>query len=320
MGIRRLSRGFTLVELLVVIAIIGVLIALLLPAVQSAREAARRIQCTNNLKQIGLATLNFENTHQTLPPPQVLGPGDGLVASSSFYSHLGSMFVLLLPYLEEGSLFEQYDLSHPPTYRGADADNLSIAETALPAYTCPTMHLPRTMPDPCGESLGPGSYLISSRVRYQPQFALDGAFNAPPREGKRYDLGLEKVLDGSSKTALIGETSFGLENYRWSNHSASGCQSRDGVCWGDYAWAEGYWHHAFGHTGWTPSQPSKYHFNNTTAAWDSRQRTTFRSDHPGGVNFLYIDGSVHLISSDVSQESLFALITRAGEETVADPL
>lgn len=306
--------AFTLVELLVVIAIIGVLIALLLPAVQAAREAARRMQCTNNLKQIGLAALNFENTFQTLPPPQVLGPGDGLVTSSSYYSHLGSMFVLLLPYLEEGSRYESYDLSHPPSYRGTEADNLSVAETALPTYTCPSMQLPRTMPNPCGESLGPGSYLISTRVRYQPQVAMDGAFAAPPGKGRRYDLGLEKVRDGSSNTVLVGETNFGLENYKWTAHTASGCKGNGGICWGDYAWAEGYWHHAFGHTGWTPSQPSKYNFNDTSAPWDSRQRTTFRSDHPGGVNFVFIDGSVHRIGDEVEQQALFALITRAGEE------
>ncbi|MCA9091767.1 MAG: DUF1559 domain-containing protein, partial [Planctomycetaceae bacterium] len=90
-------RGFTLIELLVVIAIVGVLVALLLPAVQAAREAARRMSCQNNLKQIGLATQNFEAQQGTLPPPNV---------GSSAYQDFGSTFVALLPYLEQASLYQ----------------------------------------------------------------------------------------------------------------------------------------------------------------------------------------------------------------------
>lgn len=308
------ARAFTLVELLVVIAIIGILVALLLPAVQSARESARKISCKNKLKQIGLATLHFENVHRTLPPPQVLGEGGGLVSGGSFYSGLGSMFVLLLPYLEEGASFDTYDLTKPPSFREGSVDNLSVTQSALPAYNCPSMLMPRTAPDPCGESLGPGSYLISSRVRYLPQFALTGAFDTPPKVGQRYRLGLQRITDGTSHTLLIGETSYGLKNYRWVEHTASGCKSNGGTCWGDYSWAQGYWHFAFGHTGWTPHQKSRYNFNDTDASWDSRQRTTFRSDHPGGVQFVLVDGSVHFIQDTIQRETLFALITRDGGE------
>lgn len=309
-------RAFTLVELLVVIAIIGILVAMLLPAVQSAREAARRISCSNKLKQIGLAMHEFEGVHQTLPPPQVLGGTSGLVASESFYSGLGSMFILLLPHLEEGARFDGYDLEKPPSYQGADANNLSVTREALPEYQCPSMNLPRTMPDPCGEALGPGSYIISSRVRYQPQSVLTGAFATPPGVGRRYDLGYEKILDGSSNTLAVGETNFGWESYTWNQHSATGCQSQGGSAWGDFAWAQGYWHYAFGHTGWTPFQQSKYNFNDTSRPWDSLYRTTFRSDHPAGVQFVLLDGSVRMIESDIEKEALFALITRAEGEVV----
>src|SRR5262245_46847140 len=150
MTLIRLKRGFTIVELLVVIAIVGVLIALLLPAVQAARESARRVQCRNHLKQIGLAVLNFETTHRTLPPPHVLPEGGGLVAGPTFYSDLGSAFVLLLPYLEDAARYDTYNLAKPPT----DSANLYIAGVALPGYTCPSMSLPRTVPDACGERLG----------------------------------------------------------------------------------------------------------------------------------------------------------------------
>jgi len=313
---RNVSRGFTIVELLVVIAIIGLLVAMLLPAVQAAREVARRTQCRNHLKQIGLAVLNFENTQRTLPPPHVLPGGGGLVAGATFYSDLGSMFVLLLPYLEEAARYDSYELTKPPTYAGPDVNNLLIAGSALPGYLCPSMALPRSVPDACGESLGPGSYLISSRVRYQPQYALDGAFTSPPGAGQRYDLGLRKITDGTSHTLLVGETAYNWASYKWSEHTITGCQKNGGPCWGDFTWAQGYWHFAFGHTGFVPGQATNYNFNHPSVAWDSRFRTTFRSDHPGGVQFVLLDGSVQFLRNEIDRDAHFALITRAGEEIV----
>jgi prepilin-type N-terminal cleavage/methylation domain-containing protein len=313
---RRLDcrRGFTITELLVVIAIIGVLVALLLPAVQAAREAARRTSCQNNLKQIGLATLNFEMAQRTLPPPAVLAEGGGLVAGDTFYSGLGSTFVLLLPHLEEASRFAAYELTKPPGFTGAGVDNAAIAGKPLPMYLCPSMLLPRQVPDSCGEHLGPGSYMISSRMRYQPQFALDGAFMTPPAKGRRYDLGLESIHDGASNTLLVGETNYNWPDYSWALHTSTACQSNSGPCWGDHTWAEGYWHFAFGHTGFTDGEPTKFNFNNPSITWDSRYRTTFRSDHAGGVQFVLVDGSVHFLRSEIDRDALFALVTRAGGE------
>ena len=316
----RHTRGFTLVELLVTIAIIGALVALLLPAVQAAREAARRTSCRNNLKQIGLATLNFETSHKTLPPPQVLGAGGGLVAGDSFYSGLGSTFVLLLPYLEQGGMFAQYDLTKPPTERDLahGVDNLKFTETSQPMYLCPGMNLPRNVPDACGEKLGPGSYLISTRVFYQPQIAMNGAFNAPPGAGVRYDLGIESITDGTTHTLLVGETNYAWEGYHWDQHYESSCTGAGGSCFGDFTWAQGYWHHAFGHLGLQNGQPEKYNFNEFNKEWDSRYRTTFRSDHPGGVQFVLLDGSVQFLRTDIERDAMMALVTRAGEEANPD--
>ena len=121
---RQLLRGFTLVELLVVIAIIGILIALLLPAVQAARESARRTQCTNHLKQIGLAIHNFESTKRAVPPPALTGIGHA------------TWLVLIMPYMEAGSLYDQ--ANSVKMYWGANRDSPGIVETQVAEYYCPS--------------------------------------------------------------------------------------------------------------------------------------------------------------------------------------
>ncbi len=125
-------RGFTLVELLVVITIIGILISLLLPAVNAAREAARRAQCSNNLKQIGLAVLNFESAHKKLPTG---GEGNGagtLSSKTAFADH--SVLVYLLPYIEQQDVFDQINLGH--YYRMAD--NVNACARNIPTFVCPS--------------------------------------------------------------------------------------------------------------------------------------------------------------------------------------
>jgi len=301
-------RGFTLVELLVVIAIIGVLIAMLLPAVQSAREAARRAQCVNNLKQIGLAVHNFADALKTLPPPKALGhtDGAGLVSNGTAdqYRQLGSTFLLLLPYLEEQSLYDTGD----PTKDTIDPINLPMTAVELPAYLCPSMAMQRGMPmTDCGERLGPGSYLITSRVRYGKYTALDGAFRNPPsRMGKRYACNWNQITDGATHTTFAGETDFGFTSYVWD----AGCGADGATKWGDHAWAEGYWFHAWGHT----NVDIAYNFNDDRAKWQSNYTATFRSDHPGGVQFVFLDGSVRFVEDAIEREALVAMITRAGAE------
>ena len=119
-------RGFTLVELLVVIAIIGILIALLLPAVQAAREAARRIQCNNKLKQIGLALLNYESTHGMFPAGGITKTTTCNMAAPNWTdTGMASWTIVILPYMEEQARYDQYDLSgtFAPTHRITGADN-----------------------------------------------------------------------------------------------------------------------------------------------------------------------------------------------------
>ncbi|BBO30483.1 DUF1559 domain-containing protein [Lacipirellula parvula] len=127
-GTAEQRRGFTLVELLVVIAIIGVLVALLLPAVQAAREAARRTQCISNMKQLGLAVLNYESAKTTLPPAMTRVPDQHI-------------FAFMLPYMEQGALFSQWDLeknwSDPPT-SAKPVTNLTLSRTPITLLQCPS--------------------------------------------------------------------------------------------------------------------------------------------------------------------------------------
>ena len=133
--------AFTLVELLVVMAIIGGLVGLLLPAVQSARESARRLQCSNHLKQIGLGLHNYESTYKKFPV-------------GSIESNFISSFTAILPHLEQGNRYALYNFSRYYT----DPDNAALSAHTIATYLCPSMVLPRNVPDPRGDEVGgPGS-------------------------------------------------------------------------------------------------------------------------------------------------------------------
>lgn len=235
----RRRAAFTLVELLVVIAIIGILVALLLPAIQAAREAARRSQCSNNQKQIGLAALNFETTQKTLPPGAYLAEGS-------------SWSAFILPYLEEGNVFSQlkigenkkgnYQWACEHQYGSVDElgdfyRNIKLVETVIPVFRCPSAGLPEHQTD--RSSVGwwvmqrvPASYLgvVSGiQVRQDPVWRMRIQRNPPQNptyEGvdgvlvgihKDEDVAygkipLRKILDGTSKTLMVGEAVHDVES------------------------------------------------------------------------------------------------------------
>jgi type II secretory pathway pseudopilin PulG len=287
-----------LVELLVVIAIVGMLVALLLPAVQAARECSRRVTCKNNLKQIGLAAQNYHSATGHLPPPK-LGGGQ--------FNALGGTLIALLPYLEESARFDNYD----PTRAVDDPHNLPITSKALDVYLCPSMALPRAVPEvEAGEKLGPGSYLISSRTDYSNFGNLDGAFENPTSDGS-YTLGMQHITDGTSKTLLMGEINYGVQAMLWTDHPSLQGTSM----WGDQTWAHGYWALAWGHM--AAKFPGIY--NNSTEYAPPYSNRSFRSDHPNGVQFALVDGSVQFLSEDASPEVRRALVTRAGDEIDCQP-
>ena len=280
--------GFTLVELLVVIAIVGILISMLLPAVQQVREAARRAACQNNLRQIGLSALNYESTHGRLPPP-AFGEGG--------FEVLGSTFVILLPFVEDNNRFQELDLELPINA----SPNSEFTSGRLEIYLCPSMQLTAAANE--------GSYMISFSSRYlgpgSGNVQADGAFIRPVAGGiNSYTLGLKDIVDGTSNTFFFGEID---NSVTWTEFDGTPADFADG----SYVWPSGYWFNARGHV------EGEFNRKDPTPVNDFKQHRTFRSDHPSGVNFCLVDGSVHYLSENTPPEILVGLTTRNGGEIVS---
>jgi len=286
---KRSVAGFTLVELLVVIAIIGILIGMLLPGVQMVREAARRTACANKLRQIGLAGLHFENVHRHLPPP---GMG------TSGFDTMGSTFVILLPFVEQGNRFDQYNVAGSIS----DPGNRELTSKPLDIYSCPSMLFNNK-----NANFGEGSYIISYATRYRPQLygaTADGAFDSPPAApAYRYGLGMSGIRDGTSNTFFFGETDNSVEFTGNTPFSGDG---------GHYSWAQGYWFNAHSNVEGTFNLQGPV----SVTARTLKEFRNFRSDHPGGAGFCMVDGSTHFVADTVDPSILAAAVTRDGGEVV----
>jgi len=311
---KRTRAGFTLVELLVVIAIIGILVAMLLPAVQSAREAARRMSCGNNLKQLSLATHNFHDTYKEFP----YATRDRLDGDDADTWSTG--FIQILPFLEADAMARRWDQTEP-RHSTVDSDgdgwtNALLQQQTIPSYLCSSMVLPAGELG-VGENRGPSSYLFCAgtpstvMLHYGVYFpggepGFDGAIVpikthvAPPAvagPNHRRPTKFRDILDGTSNTFLAGETDF----------VPRGVPSTDMGA----IWAYGYIGYAWGTT--------DRMLNDHDIPASAETYGCFRSQHPGGVQFALVDGSVRFVSETIEQSVFQAVSTRDRGEVVTLP-
>ncbi|MEM8945901.1 MAG: DUF1559 domain-containing protein [Planctomycetota bacterium] len=316
-GHRRISLAFTLVELLVVIAIIGVLVALLLPAVQAAREAARRMSCSNNLKNMILAAHNYHDAHGHFCASAEL-------ASIEDKQSIG-MHIKLLPYIEQANLEELVDSLLDQTANGTLEEfyalNQELTSTLtqgdMPIYWCPSRDNSEKE-EYTSEGVAMVTYYgITGGGRHGNFHDLeDGHCGDVFHDGVFYPfetVEMREITDGTSQTLAIGERTYSLRGFFNGAHYSGGRPWEGGttrVC-----------SHAAKNMRWgitTPEQTGWYvqaeqHPPNANKVVTFND-LFFGSEHPGGAHFAYADGSVHFLNDDISLTLIRNLATRNGGE------
>jgi len=272
----RSSRGFTLIELLVVIAIIGILVGLLLPAIQNARESARRAQCKNNLRNIGVALHGFHDVNGRLP--------SGWVADAPNGEPGWGWGAYLLHYLEQDSLFDnEIHLNHHID----EPQNATARRTVIPIFLCPSDASPGRRFMLASHHSG---VMEVGRSNYAGVFGTEEIEDAPSSGDGLFfhnsDVAFRGILDGLSNTVAVGERSSKLDGTTWVGmiHGAHDAMAR-----------------VVGSCDHTPND-EHLHFED------------FSSYHPAGANFVLADASVRLISDDIDLAVYHALATRSGGE------
>ena len=308
--------AFTLIELLVVIAIIAVLIALLLPAVQQAREAARRTQCKNQIKQLGLAVHNYHDAQSCIPPGQIRV---SFTASPKFRGW--TCFVQILPYLDQAPLYNQWNFNDPL------ANESTNTQIVLPVLVCPSDIIQQNpYVKPSGVKYGMSSYGGNGGKQSHPPTATtgDGMFaGVGPATGvPAYSvLRIRDVIDGLSNTLLFGERSH--VDQIFDSFASSGGGMNPITAWGQWAASGG--QYALSDVTLSSWAPINYDYpaGGGSGSFDTQPETInrincFGSMHVGGGNFCMADGSVRFISENINQTTLVSLSTRGGGEVVGE--
>ncbi len=338
--------GFTLIELLVVIAIIAVLIALLLPAVQAAREAARRIQCTNNLKQLGLGLHNYESTNGVLPPQEVL---TGVGTLSPTWKTMWGVSARISPFLEQGPMYNAINF----TLKASDPSNATVVATTLSVLICPS----EVNPQPYMSTGSTGTTSVYGVTNYGwcagDWYVYGGVGGVPNRSAFAVNLSrrFAAVTDGLSQTLAAAEVKANQPEYRSCFPDGSGgtlpglnnpYAVPDPAHSARYVFAAAAQcsYKVQAHTEWAngnsdddgfttalppntkvlagpQGQDVDLHTINESDGGPTYAAVTARSDHPGGVTALFLDGGVHFVKSTVNGLTWRALGTIAGGEVIS---
>ncbi len=306
-AVARERRAFTLIELLVVIAIIAGLIALLIPAVQSAREAARRAQCLNNMKQIGLALHNYHGSLGAFPSGYVSSTQANLPAGGDTGTGWG-WGAMILSSLEQSPISSALNFSLFTT----DPGSQTIRQTRLSVFLCPSntggssfLTINNGSGNTLVNDLASGQY-VAVAGQWEPEeyaFLDNGIFY---RNSK---ISLRDITDGSSTTLMAGERSQNVANASWVGMIPTG-KSCNNPAWSVHD-CEATCVLVLGHTGPSPEEPWVDVPNNAKSGVDD-----FHSLHPGGCNFLFGDGSIRFVKATINAQVFSQLATRAGGEVV----
>lgn len=340
---RKTRSGFTLVELLVVIAIIGILVGLLLPAVQMAREAARRMSCSNNMKQLGLAIANYESQFKTFPPQAIFGNGQIPGIPQTQYHH--TWIVMTLPFFEQQALYDSIN-KRAPIWPQAITPTESVVSKSIPVLRCPTDG--ELGSSTMSHDIAITTYAGTEGYHWWPNAYIDQNWWAV---NPRYDVrgpvadysglftvektnGFENVVDGTSNTIAIAETS--AAGYKWGpiwtsgtgvprvggeavfrsalvapGHAGTTTQS------GKYLWPDG---SAAIPGGWFRAGPHSYTPTYLSAWGPNSEWPGASSLHPGIIMCARVDGSVAEFNSDIYWPTWMMLNAIADRKVIGDPL